>query len=224
MDMLMGGSMPGSDEAVAIQKLIEYMDDPRFDRVVIDTAPTGHTLRLLELPEIMDTMVGRIVALRERFSGMLDGVKGMFGGEDATQEEGVDELRELSDRIERLRATLRDPAQTDFRVVMVPEEMSVLESQRLIEQLVEFEIPVETVVVNKVMEDLADVTDAVDADQFVTPNLDSCEFCQRRWDVQQDALQSAQDVFRGHDIKRVPLFADEVRVERMLRIVGQCLA
>jgi arsenite-transporting ATPase len=224
MDMLMGGSMPGSDEAVAIQKLIEYMDDPRFDRVVIDTAPTGHTLRLLELPEIMDTMVGRIVALRERFSGMLDGVKGMFGGEDATQEEGVDELRELSDRIERLRATLRDPAQTDFRVVMVPEEMSVLESQRLIEQLVEFEIPVETVVVNKVMEDLADVTDAVDADQFVTPNLDSCEFCQRRWDVQQDALQSAQDVFRGHDIKRVPLFADEVRGERMLRIVGQCLA
>jgi arsenite-transporting ATPase len=74
------------------------------------------------------------------------------------------------------------------------------------------------------MEDLADVTDAVDADQFVTPNLDSCEFCQRRWDVQQDALQSAQDVFRGHDIKRVPLFADEVRGERMLRIVGQCLA
>ncbi|MCL9814784.1 ArsA family ATPase [Natranaeroarchaeum aerophilus] len=223
MDMLMGGSMPGSDEAVAIQKLIEYMDDPRFDRVVVDTAPTGHTLRLLELPEIMDTMVGRVLAMRERFSGMLDGVKGMFGGEDVPDEGGVDELRELSERIERLRETLRDPAQTDFRVVMVPEEMSVFESQRLVDQLREFEIPVGTVVVNKVMEDLADVTDDVDADQFVTPNLDSCEFCQRRWDVQQEALQSAHELFRGHDIKRVPLFADEVRGERMLRTVARCL-
>ncbi len=224
MDMLMGGSMPGSDEAVAIQKLIEYMDDPRFDRVVVDTAPTGHTLRLLELPEIMDTMVGRVLAMRERFSGMLDGVKGMFGGEDVPEEGGVDELRELSERIERLRATLRDPAQTDFRVVMVPEEMSVFESQRLVDQLREFEIPVGTVVVNKVMEDLADVTDDIDADQFVTPDLDSCEFCQRRWDVQQEALSSAHELFRGHDIKRVPLFADEVRGERMLRIVARCLA
>ena len=223
MDMLMGGSMPGSDEAVAIQKLIEYMDDPRFDRVVVDTAPTGHTLRLLELPEIMDTMVGRILTMRERFSGMLDGLKGMFGGEDVPDEGGVDELRELSERIERLRGTLRDPAQTDFRVVMVPEEMSVFESQRLVDQLAEFEIPVGTVVVNRVMEDLADVTDDVDADQFVTPDLEDCAFCQRRWDVQQEALSSAHELFRGHEIKRVPLFADEVRGERMLRTVARCL-
>jgi len=223
MDALMGGAMPGADEAAAMQLLVEYMDDPRFDRVVVDTAPTGHTLRLLELPEIMDTMVGRMVAFRERIGGMVDGIKGMFGGQDPTDEEGIDDLRELQDRIEKLRGTLRDPAKTDFRVVMVPEEMSVVETQRLVSQLDEFEIPVGTVVVNKVMENLADVTDDVDASQFVSPNLETCEFCQRRWDVQQDALASAQDLFRGHDIKRVPLFADEVRGERMLRIVARCL-
>jgi len=223
MDALMGGAMPGADEAAAMQLLVEYMDDPRFDRVVVDTAPTGHTLRLLELPEIMDTMVGRMVAFRERIGGMVDGIKGMFGGQDPTDEEGIDDLRELQDRIEKLRGTLRDPAKTDFRVVMVPEEMSVVETQRLVGQLDEFEIPVGTVVVNKVMENLADVTDEVDASQFVSPNLETCEFCQRRWDVQQDALGSAQNLFRGHDIKRVPLFADEVRGERMLRIVARCL-
>ncbi|NHN47418.1 ArsA family ATPase [Halostella sp. JP-L12] len=225
MESLMGGAMPGADEAAAMQTLLEYMDDERFDRVVVDTAPTGHTLRLLELPEVMDTMVGRMLSLRERLGGMMDGVKGMFGGnvEEDDVDQSVDDLRELSDRIERLRATLRDPERTDFRVVMVPEEMSVFESERLLTQLDEFEIPVGTVVVNKVMENLADVTDDVDASQFVSPNLDTCEFCQRRWDVQQDALASAQDVFRGHDIKRVPLFADEVRGERMLRIVAACL-
>ncbi|WP_251344076.1 ArsA family ATPase [Haloplanus halophilus] len=221
VDPLMGGSMPGADEAAAMRQLLEYLDDPRFDRVVIDTAPTGHTLRLLELPEVLDSMVGRLLSMREKFSGMMEGFKGMFGvgGEG---EEGPD-LDELRDRIERLRAVLQDPARTDFRVVMVPEEMSVVESERLVRRLDEFSIPVGTVVVNRVMEDLADVAD-VDPEWVVSPNLADCEFCQRRWDVQQNALRRASDLFRGHDVKRVPLLADEVRGERALRVVAACLA
>ncbi|PSP55526.1 arsenic-transporting ATPase [Halobacteriales archaeon QS_1_67_19] len=221
VDSLLGGAMPGADEAAAMQKLLEYMDDDRFERVVVDTAPTGHTLRLLELPELMDTMVGRIMKLKQRFEDMMEGVTGMFGGEQ-DPEQGLDDLEELGDRIERLRATLRDPSRTDFRVVLVPEEMSVFESKRLLGQLGEFGVPVGTVVVNKVMEDLADVTNA-DAEAFVSPNLDTCEFCQRRWDVQQRALAEAQEVFRGQDVKRVPLLADEVRGEKMLGLVASCL-
>ncbi|NHN42408.1 TRC40/GET3/ArsA family transport-energizing ATPase [Halorubellus sp. JP-L1] len=220
---MMGGAVPGADEAAAIQLLMEYIDDPRFDRVVVDTAPTGHTLRLLELPEVMDSMVGRMMSIKERLSGLMDGMMGMFGDDDAQDAGGVDDLRELADRIEELRDVLQDPARTDFRVVMIPEEMSVLESERLIRQLDDYSIPNGTVVVNKVMEDLADVTDAVDATDFVTPDLEDCEFCQQRWSVQQDALARAQDVFRGHDVKRVPLFADEVAGDRMLRVVAHCL-
>ncbi|WP_435335273.1 ArsA family ATPase [Haloarchaeobius sp. TZWWS8] len=223
MEQLMGGAMPGADEAAAMQLFLQYLDDPRFERVVVDTAPTGHTLRLLELPEVMDTMLGRMLKLRQQFSGMMDGLKGMFG-DAPQQDDGMpDDLEAMQERIVRLREILRDPAKTDFRVVMVPEEMSVFESKRLLAQLDEYGIPVGTVVVNKVMEDLADVTDKLDASEFVKPNLDSCEFCQRRWDVQQSALAEAQDVFRGHDIKRVPLFAEEVCGERMLRTVAACL-
>ncbi|AGN01816.1 arsenite-activated ATPase ArsA [Salinarchaeum sp. Harcht-Bsk1] len=223
LQSMLGGTMPGSDEAVAMQQLVEFMDDDRFDRVVVDTAPTGHTLRLLELPELMDTMVGRILSMREKLSGLFDGLSGMFGGEDADAEAGTQSLRELSDRIERLRETLTDPALTDFRIVMVPEELSVIESERLLRQLDDFSIPVETVVVNKVMEDLADVTGEVPADDVVTPNLEDCEFCQRRWDVQQRALTRAQEVFRGRSIERVPLLAEEVRGEQSLRVVAACL-
>ncbi|WP_435361090.1 ArsA family ATPase [Haloarchaeobius sp. DFWS5] len=224
MEQLMGGAMPGADEAAAMQLFLQYLDDPRFDRVVVDTAPTGHTLRLLELPELMDSMLGRMLKMRERLSGMMDGLKGMFGDAAQQPDDGMpDDLEALQKRIEKLRTILRDPTKTDFRVVMVPEEMSVFESKRLLAQLDEYGIPVGTVVVNKVMEDLADVTDKLDPDEFVKPNLDSCEFCQRRWDVQQKALGEAQDIFRGHDIKRVPLFAEEVCGERMLRIVAACL-
>ena len=216
----LAGPMPGMDEAAAMRLLLEYMDDDRFDRVIVDTAPTGHTLRLLELPELLDSMMGRLLKLRQRLSGLFDSLP--FGGGDEEQGADMADLEVLRERIERLRAVLRDPAKTDFRIVMVPEELSVMESQRLLDRLESFGVPVETVVVNRVMQDLTDVAD-VEGDWFVSPDLDDCEFCQRRWQVQQKALKEAQDLFRGHDVKRVPLFADEVRGENLLRVVAACL-
>jgi len=228
MEELLGGamdpgSMPGADEAAAMQQLLEYLDDPRFDRVVVDTAPTGHTLRLLELPEVMDSMLGRIAKLRQQFSGMMEGVKGMFGM--GSGDAGGPDLDELRERIERLRTVLRDPEKTDFRVVLIPEEMSVVETERLVGRLDGYGIPVQTLVVNRVMEDLADATaTAVDDRWVVSPNLEECEFCQRRWQVQQDAIRRATDLFRGREVKRVPLLAEEVRGEEALRVVAACLA
>ena len=217
----LGSSMPGSDEAAAIRLLLEYMDDPRFDRVVVDTAPTGHTLRLLELPEMLDTMVGKILTMRERLGGMMEGLAGMFGDENADPEEGIDSLREFSDRIEEFRAVLQDPSQTDFRVVMVPEELSVRESERLLDRLSEFGVPVGTVVVNRVMQDPGEVADV--GDSFIAPNHTDCEFCERRWQVQRQALDRSQELFMGHDVRRVPLFAEEVQGEKLLRVVAACI-
>jgi arsenite-transporting ATPase len=115
-----------------------------------------------------------------------------------------------------------------------------VESERLISRLGEFEIPVSTVVVNRVMEGLDDVatvagTDdddagrgdagpTVDPEWVVTPNLEDCAFCQRRWQVQQRALTRASELFRGRRVERVPLLADEVRGEAALRVVAACLA
>jgi len=222
-DLLGGGAMPGADEAAAVRLLLEHLDDERFERVVVDTAPTGHTLRLLELPEVLDSMVGRLVTLRQRFTGMLESVGNLFGGEDEAAADGPD-LEALRAEIERLRDLLTDPARTDFRVVMVPEEMSVAESRRLVAQLAEYGVPVRTVVVNKVMEDLTDVAgDVADDGAFVSPDLEGCEFCARRWEVQQAALAEAQELFRGHEVRRVPLFAEAVRGDAMLRVVAACV-
>jgi arsenite-transporting ATPase len=237
-DLFGGGAMPGADEAAAVRLLLQYIDDERFDRVVVDTAPTGHTLRLLELPEVLDSMVGRVMKLRRKVQGLVEGVKGLFGGDGAGQDRAAADLEALREQLEYLRDLLTDPASTDFRIVLVPEEMSVFESRRLRDSLRDFDVPVGTVVVNKVMEDLADVVEPrstarrtesegvavdVDAEWFVAPDIDGCEFCQRRWQVQQRALGEAQELFMDTEIKRVPLFADEVRGEDMLRVVAACL-
>jgi arsenite-transporting ATPase len=219
----LAGSMPGADEAAAISQLMRYMADDRFERVVVDTAPTGHTLRLLELPEMMDSLMGRVLSLRERMGGMMDGLSGMFGDDAPEEAEAAppEDLRAFADRIEELRAVLRDPQRTDFRVVMTPEEMAVVETERLLDRLAAFDVPVGTVVVNRVLQAPSEVADVGEA--FVAPNHEDCEFCGRRWDVQQRALASAQDVFRGPTVRRVPLFAEEVRGEDLLGVVGACL-
>ena len=218
LDPLLSGPMPGADEAAAMRQLVTYLDDPRFDRVVIDTAPTGHTLRLLQLPETLDSMVGRLLSLRDRLGGVMGGLN-PFGDDEAEPDVDLEALRE---RIERLRAVLRDPERTDFRVVMVPEEMSVVESERLVARLEEFSIPVDTLVVNRVMEAPDAVAD-LDDDRIAEPDPEGCGFCARRWEVQRRALRRATDLFRGRSVRRVPLLADEVRGEAALRIVAACL-
>lgn len=221
-DIGLDGLMPGADELTAMFQLLEFMEDDRFDKIIIDTAPTGHTLRLLELPEMMDSMMGQLLTIKERISGLFDGISGMFGESESEDPEPSMGITELRDQIAELRRILRDPSKTDFRIVMIPEELSVFETQRLIRQLQEYNIPVETIIVNRVLESVADVTD-VDA-SFVSPELDSCPFCQQRWQVQQAALSKAQDLFRVTNIKRVPLFAEGINDEAMLRVVARCLA
>ncbi len=222
IDSLMDGQFPGADEAAAMQLLLEYLDDDRFERIVIDTAPTGHTLRLLELPELMETMVGRVAALRERFSDLGSQFAGLFG-EEGVEGETEPGLKEQAARIERLRGLLQNPARTDFRIVTVPEEMAVEEAKRLDGRLEEFGIPVSTVVVNRVMEPVEEIVPEIPAGEYVSPHLDDCPFCARRWEVQQSALQRAQSLFMSYDVKRVPLFAEEVKGTEMLRLVAACL-
>ncbi len=166
---------------------------------------------------MLDSMVGKLLTMREKMGGLMEGLLG--GGED--EEEGIDSLREFSDRIEQFRAILRDPAKTDFRVVLVPEELSVRESERLLDRLEQFGVPVGTVVVNRVMQDPGEVADL--GDDIVAPNHTDCEFCKRRWDVQRGALDRSQELFMNHDVRRVPLFAEEVQGEKLLRIVAACL-
>ena len=57
---------PGLDELVSLLRVLELLRSKEYDRVVLDTAPTGHTLRLLALPELLDDFAERAAAARDR--------------------------------------------------------------------------------------------------------------------------------------------------------------
>ncbi len=200
---------PGSDEVAAMLKFMEFMDSDDWDYIVFDTAPTGHTLKLLELPEVLDSMVGRLLRIRGQIQGVVDSVKGLLGGGDDADDgpSTTEQLEDVKSRVERVRAKLRDPEYTEFRVVSIPERMAILETQRLIERLSRVEVPVRTVVINQVMEDVNE----------------DCEFCCARWETQQENLEEAEDMFKDLEIVRLPMQRGEVRGIETLERVGERL-
>jgi arsenite-transporting ATPase len=89
---------PGVDEAIAIAKVVQLLQSPeyaQFDRVVFDTAPTGHTLRLLTLPDFLDKGLGKLVRLRAKLSGAAGAVKSLFTGKAQAEDPAVAKMNDL---------------------------------------------------------------------------------------------------------------------------------
>jgi arsenite/tail-anchored protein-transporting ATPase len=74
------GSVPGIDEATSFGEVIKSLDTYKFDLVIFDTAPTGHTLRLLNFPNILDKALLKMIQMKEKFGGILGSLGGMLGG------------------------------------------------------------------------------------------------------------------------------------------------
>lgn len=73
-------SVPGIDEATSFGEVMKSLDDYNFDVIIFDTAPTGHTLRLLNFPNILEKGLLKLMELKDKFGGMMSNMGGMMGG------------------------------------------------------------------------------------------------------------------------------------------------
>ena len=155
---------PGVDEIVALLKIFKYADEklpngkPRYDRIVIDTAPTGHTVRLLQLPQFITTVTTNIIKLKSTITGALDKVKNLFGGSSMDKSEIalnnlINSIEEFRDNLSRMKALLKDHKQTQFVIVTIPTVLAVAESKRLVTELQTENVKVSTIICNQVLND-----------------------------------------------------------------------
>jgi arsenite-transporting ATPase len=144
------GEAPGVDEMVSLELMLEAMNSQDFDEVIFDTAPTGHALRLLFLPQMLDGWLGKMLALRDAFSWVGRTVRRILPGRRAGEEALGQGLASTRQRVEAARQALADPHRTHFALVTIPEAMSVLESERTIRQLRDHGVPLGTLFVNMV--------------------------------------------------------------------------
>jgi len=203
-DLFTSGVMPGSDELAAIEGMATYIESDRWDRVVFDTAPTGHTLRLLDLPSVMGRGVATAMDLRDQVRRKVNTARTMmFGPMASRRDDGPDDFTAMRERMDRVGTVLRDPEQTAFRVVTIPETMAVRETERLVGKLREFEVPVTTLVVNKVIEDAGD-----------------CQRCLGKQAVQEEAIAQLRESLPELDLWTIPDQSGEVTGLASLEKIG----
>jgi len=118
---------PCTEEMAAFQRFIDLSNTPGFDVIVFDTAPTGHTLRLLELP----------LEWSEQIRLKTGATEAMSAGD-----------RQQKDRFDRTLRAMRDPELTTFSFVMYPESTPILEAQRASQELAAIGVATQLVVAN----------------------------------------------------------------------------
>jgi arsenite-transporting ATPase len=122
--------------------------------VIVDTAPTGHTLRLLALPQFVDGLLGKLIKLRMKLSGIASTLQGLLGDSGAQQraqtiDNALDKLDKFRTKISNMEKRLRDHARTNFVVVTVPTKLGIEESKRLVSELTRQGIAVNNIVINQ---------------------------------------------------------------------------
>ncbi|HYH87577.1 MAG TPA: ArsA family ATPase, partial [Pyrinomonadaceae bacterium] len=190
-------SLPGMDEVMALFELSEVEREGRFARVVVDTAPSGHTSRMLRLPEVFARWVGALDVMSEKHRYML----AHFVRGRAVREDEVERfLRDLTARVEAVRAMLFDASRASFALVAIPEAMSVEESARYFRSLRAEGVPVTDLIINRVEHERG-----------------RCPFCRARARMQSPWLKALERDFKTLRVRRVPLFPKEVRGADALR-------
>ncbi len=199
---LLGLSLPGLDEVMSLFELSELDRAGQYAHIVVDTAPSGHTSRLLRLPAVFDRMVKALNLMGEKHRYMV--------AHFARRARVVDEvdvfLRDLSQRIEAVRRLLHDDEQTRFTLVTIPEAMSVRETERYFGQLTEQGVPVRDLIVNRVEQEHGE-----------------CEYCRARVRSQQPWMKQIAKSFRELKQHEVPLLAKEVRGIEDLKKLGKLI-
>jgi arsenite-transporting ATPase len=138
-------SWPGLDELMGILEIQRLLQSEEFDRIVVDMAPSGHALNLLELMDFLDSFLGALELFQEKHQVVTQTLTGRYTEDDADAF-----IQDMKRDLANGRSLLQDPAQTACLVVAIPEPMSWLESDRLIQSLGSLKIPVGGILINHV--------------------------------------------------------------------------
>lgn len=194
---------PGSEEAAIFDKFLEIMEssEKKFDVVIFDTAPTGHTLRLLSLPKLLGLWINSLIEKRKDAVKLLEKASGIKNDDPV--------LRILQNRknmFEKAWNILSDFRQTAFVFVLTPERLPIFETERAMQYLEHSGIKVAGVVVNGVI-----------------PQAAEGAFMNKRREVQNRYIREIHGKFKEKVLAEIDLLDEDIWGMDNLRRIAEML-
>jgi arsenite-transporting ATPase len=196
IDEMLSLSIPGIDEVMSFKAIIDFIEEGNYDKYVVDTAPTGHALRLISSPKMLDDWIKVAVKLRWKYRYMVTSFSGSY------QADEVDSLLlSLKKTVKRIENILRNQTKCEFLPVCIPEAMAIAETERLLTDLEKSQIIPRQIIVNHVMVS------------------EECGFCQKRKAGQTKYLREIGEIFAHLSRVEVPEFAEEIKGMESLNLL-----
>ncbi|MFA1818757.1 ArsA family ATPase [Virgibacillus oceani] len=193
---------PGADEAALFDKLISVIleESEKYDKIVFDTAPTGHTIRLLSLPELMGVWIEGLLQKRRKTN---ENYTRLLNDGEPVEDPIYDVLKERQERFSKAREILLDAKMTGFIFVLNPERLPIAETKKAIKLLDQYHLHVKTLIVNKVLPEDADG-----------------EFFLQRKKHEKQYLKLIEETFAGNNLIYIPLLPQDITSEEQLKLVS----
>ena len=188
IDSIFALPIPGIDEVMGFKMIVDLIEEGKFEKYIVDTAPTGHALRLLTLPELLDDWIKVMAKMRWKYRYMVTTFRGRY-----KPDEGDDFLVEMKKTVKRIEGLLRDSQRCEFIAVTIPEDMAILETERLIKSLDRYGMKVRQLIINNVFPEC------------------TCHFCQARREGQDKYIREIRDKFSDLKTMIIPLQPQEVK-------------